>query len=62
VTDAPGDFLTVDETAALLKISRWKLYDLLRNGDLASFRLGRRRLIPRTAINDLVNRLMEEAA
>ncbi|SEG92177.1 DNA binding domain-containing protein, excisionase family [Thermomonospora echinospora] len=62
MTDAPGDFLTVDETAALLKISRWKLYDLLRNGELASFHLGRRRLIPRTAIDDLVNRLMGEAA
>ncbi|WP_246236490.1 excisionase family DNA-binding protein [Actinomadura chibensis] len=59
---ASGDYLTIDETAVLLKISRWKLYDLLRNGDLASFRIGRRRLIPRTAINDLVHRLMEEAA
>lgn len=62
VIPASGDYLTVSETAALLKISRWKLYDLIRNGELASFTLGRRRLIPRDAINELVTRRMEEAA
>jgi excisionase family DNA binding protein len=62
MTVASGDYLTVTETAALLKISRWKLYDLIRNGELTTFTLGRRRLIPRTSINDLVTRRLEEAA
>lgn len=59
---ASDDYLTVAETTALLKISRWKLYDLIRNGELASFTLGRRRLIPRDAIDLLVTRHMKEAA
>jgi excisionase family DNA binding protein len=62
MTSASGDYLTVTEAASLLKISRWKLYDLIRNGELASFTIGRRRLIPQTAIKELVDRRLKEAA
>ncbi|MEU0521936.1 helix-turn-helix domain-containing protein [Streptosporangium sp. NPDC006007] len=56
------DFLTVEEAAELLKISRSMLYGLLRSDELASFRVGRCRRIPRTAIDDFVTRLMKEAS
>ncbi|GAB3878030.1 MULTISPECIES: helix-turn-helix domain-containing protein [Streptosporangiaceae] len=56
------DFLTVEEAAQLLKIGRSTLYDLLRSGELASFLIGHRRRIPRSAIDDLVARLMKEAS
>ncbi|GAA1287947.1 hypothetical protein Psi02_77940 [Planotetraspora silvatica] len=56
------DFLTVEEAAQLLKIGRSTVYDLLRSGDLASFLVANRRRIPRSAIDELVARLMKEAS
>ena len=46
--------LTVDEAADLLGISRSLAYELVRIGELPSLRLGRRILIPRRAIYELV--------
>jgi excisionase family DNA binding protein len=56
------DYLTVAEVAARLKISRWKVYELIRSRELDSFRLGRCRRIPGDAVADLVARLLDEAA
>ncbi|MFF5363157.1 helix-turn-helix domain-containing protein [Streptomyces scabiei] len=38
--------LTVREAYMRLRISKWKLYDLLRSGQLASIKIGRRTMIP----------------
>ena len=54
--------LTVEETAALLRISRWSLYNLIRSGRLRTITVGRRRLIPAQALADCLAQLQEEAA
>lgn len=35
--------LTVNEAAELLKISRWKIYDLLKNNEIPFFTVGQRK-------------------
>jgi excisionase family DNA binding protein len=57
-----GPYLTLDEAAELLHVSRWKLFVLLKSRELPSFKPGKRRLIPLTAIHAYAERLMEEAA
>lgn len=51
--DEDSLFLTVDEAAAMLRISRRHLYELLAEGALRCVRLGRRVIIPRAAIEEL---------
>jgi excisionase family DNA binding protein len=53
--------LSVSETAAMLGIHRTTVYDLMASGRLRSATLGRRRLIPRTAIDAFVAALDERA-
>lgn len=50
--------LTVEQAAEQLGgVSRSTLYQLLRSGELASVKIGRRRLIPTEAIADYVHDL-----
>jgi excisionase family DNA binding protein len=46
--------LTVDEAATLLRISRGLAFAAVRTGTLPHLRIGRRILIPRTALNTLL--------
>jgi excisionase family DNA binding protein len=46
--------LSVTEVAELLRIHRATVYDLLATGELRSTTLGRRRLIPRAALEEFV--------
>lgn len=46
---------TVDETAALLGISRTLAYELVARGELAHVRLGRRIVVPRVALERLLD-------
>jgi excisionase family DNA binding protein len=55
-------YLTVQEVADRLQISRWKVYDLIRSRELASFLVGRSRRVPGSAVADMVARLLDEAA
>lgn len=50
--------LTVTETAHLLRISRGLAYEMVKDGRLPSLRLGRRILVPRSALE----RILAEAA
>jgi excisionase family DNA binding protein len=58
--------LSVAEVALLLRIHRTTVYDLLATGELRSTTLGRRRLIPRAALEEFValldRRAQREAA
>jgi excisionase family DNA binding protein len=52
----PDRLLSVDEAAAALSIGRTAVYGELAAGRLRSVRLGRRRLIPSSAISDRIAR------
>ena len=47
--------LTVPEIAAVLGISRSLAYELVGRGDLPSIRLGRRIVVPRRAIEEMLD-------
>jgi len=53
--------LTTKEACAALRISRWKLYELIRNGALDTIKIGRRRFVPADAIAKLIDELREGA-
>ncbi len=48
--------LTVDEAAQVLGISRAFAYELVRRGEIPSLRLGRRIIIPRKLVEELLAR------
>lgn len=48
--DEPERLLTVDEAAAVLGIGRSRLYDEIQSGRCRSVKVGRRRLIPASAL------------
>jgi excisionase family DNA binding protein len=47
--------LSVGDTAKLLGISRAHAYELVARGELAHIRLGRRVVVPRRAIDQLID-------
>ncbi|WP_217239784.1 helix-turn-helix domain-containing protein [Streptomyces sp. AC555_RSS877] len=51
--------LTVIETYTLLRISKWKLYDLMRKKLIESVNIGKRRFIPLDAYASYVERLRQ---
>ncbi len=54
--------LTIERaTQALGGISRSKIYELLRSGELGSVKIGSRRLIPATAIYEFIQGLKRKA-
>lgn len=61
MTTAPlTEALTVPEVMTALRLSRSKLYDLLRSGDLSSFTIGRSRRIPADAVSAYMRKRLEE--
>jgi len=54
--------LTVPEACAVLKISKWTLYQLIRSRQLETIKIGARRCVPATAIQTLIDRLRSEEA
>ncbi|MFE0689012.1 helix-turn-helix domain-containing protein [Streptomyces xiamenensis] len=52
--------LTVPEAMAALRISRNKIYDLMRTKKLPSFTIGRARRIPATAVRTFMHQQLEE--
>ncbi len=53
--------LTPEQAAASLAIGRTKVFELLRNGELESVRIGSCRRIPSEALQDYVFRLRRSA-
>jgi putative molybdopterin biosynthesis protein len=47
---------TVEEVAEILRISTNKAYDLIRDGELRSFRIGRAIRVPEIALEDFVGK------
>ncbi|MDX3057864.1 helix-turn-helix domain-containing protein [Streptomyces sp. NE06-03E] len=54
--------LTVPEVMHALRLSRSKVYDLIRSRQLPSFTAGRARRIPVDAVREYMRNQMEEAA
>ena len=53
---------SVSDAAVRLSSSRSKLFELIKKGELRSIKLDGKRLIPEAALQDLVEKLSEEAA
>lgn len=51
------DFITVDELATTLEISRGSAYKLLKNGDIKSFKIGSHYKIPSTSVDEYIKRM-----
>jgi excisionase family DNA binding protein len=49
--------LTVPEACAVLRISRWTLYELIRSRQLETVKIGSRRVVPMSAVHALLDRL-----
>ncbi len=52
--------LTAEEAAKALHIGRCKVYDLIRNNELRSIKIGGSRRIPRSAVEEYVSRLLDK--
>jgi len=53
----PPVVLTVAEACAVLRISKWTLYELIRSRQLQTVKIGARRVIPISAVHALLDRL-----
>jgi excisionase family DNA binding protein len=53
--------VTAEQAARSLSICRTKVYELLRNGELESVRIGTSRRIPASALDEYVDQLREGA-
>ncbi len=62
-TEVPMRLLyRVNEACELLSLSRSRVFELLRSGELRSVKQGRCRLISRSALDEYVAKLEREAA
>lgn len=64
LTAAPKtpEVLTVPEVMAALRLSRFKVYDLIRSGQLRSITIGRARRVPADALHTFIQHQLGEAA
>lgn len=60
ISDLP-EYCRVDEAAAVLDVSKWLVYELIRRGDLPSVKLGRLVRVPRSAL-EVLRQTKREAA
>lgn len=59
-TDEVSMTMTVSEAARVLGISRSSAYECVRRGELRAVRLGRRLVVPRSAVTELLQGLQAE--
>jgi excisionase family DNA binding protein len=53
--------LTAEEVADALHIGRCTVYDLIRTGQLQSFKIGKLRRIPVDAVHDYTRRMLDDS-
>jgi excisionase family DNA binding protein len=58
--DRPRALYRIDDAAALLSISRSRVYELVRSGQLRTVMVGRSRRVPARAVDDYVDHLMRQ--
>lgn len=58
----PSVFITVQTAADWMAVSRWTIYQLIWNNEVASVQVGRCRRIVRKSFEDYMARLIEESA
>jgi excisionase family DNA binding protein len=51
-TNTEQDLMTVDEVIRWLRLGRTRTNELLRSGSIPSYKLGRRRLVRRTDVEE----------
>ncbi|MFD9724259.1 helix-turn-helix domain-containing protein [Streptomyces sp. NPDC059072] len=56
------EVVTVAEAMRALRLSRFKIYDLIRSGALPSYTEGRARRIPLDSLQTYIHNKLEEAA
>jgi excisionase family DNA binding protein len=56
----PANFVTVDEVARHLRVSKMTVYRLIHSGELRCVRIGRSFRIPADAVNEYLNRQLGE--
>ncbi|WP_405017260.1 helix-turn-helix domain-containing protein [Kitasatospora sp. NBC_00070] len=61
MTTATPEVLTVPEVMTALRMSRSKVYDLIRSKKLGTFTEGRCRRIPTDSLTDYIRSKMEES-
>ena len=61
-TTEPRATLTVEEAAAVLGIGRTLAFELARTGQIPTIRLGRRILVPRVALERMLDTYANELA
>ncbi len=52
--------LTAEEVADALNIGRCTIYDLIRTGQIQSFKIGKLRRIPVEAVHEFARRMIEQ--
>lgn len=60
-TAQPKLLLTIDEAAFILSVGKTLLSELLMRNEIVSIKLGRRRLIPRVALEAYITQRMAAA-
>ncbi|WP_327662432.1 MULTISPECIES: helix-turn-helix domain-containing protein [unclassified Streptomyces] len=60
--DTTPEALTVPEVMKALRLSRFKVYDLIRSNELPSITIGRARRIPVDSVRAYMRDRLEEAA
>lgn len=61
IEDVDGAVLTVEEARSRLRISRGLIYEAIRRGEVPSIRIGRRILVPRAALERLLEQGRSDA-
>lgn len=56
----PAALITIEEARAVLRISRWSLYQLINHNRLKTIRIGHRRLIAADDLRALLDDLRRE--
>lgn len=56
------ELLSVRETSKIIGLGSTLIYELIRRGELRSCSVGSRRLIPRQAVDEFLERLLKEGS